>query len=381
VLAAFAVQITVLTMSPGSDVFARFGHTALLVEEERGARVYNFGAFKGDDPHIVSQFLGNAIPYYLGVNEVEVFEYKYRSRDVTGQRLALDDDQARRLAARLAFLAQPENRFYKYDWFRNNCTTRARDVIDEVLDGSWRAQLAGRPARVHSTIRSLLLDALWSVPTVATVCSLSLNALSDAPLDAWQELAMPHDLMRGLGEARLADGRPLVAEEWLWRGPAPRPWRQPTWLQPLFEALILYLLFAGAFARVRIAGAIGLMMWGGLSTLFALWFVFWSSLPYPDGFLTVNLIGWSPLAAILVGAGWRLLRRRSLPRWTGRVLMLVMAATVAELLWHVSGVPRQRHFRYSLYALVANGLCWLLVTRAVAADSNEERPWADKVVS
>jgi hypothetical protein len=44
-LAALAVlEITVLTMSPGADLFARFGHTAIRVEDEEGPRVYNFGA-------------------------------------------------------------------------------------------------------------------------------------------------------------------------------------------------------------------------------------------------------------------------------------------------------------------------------------------------
>ena len=88
-----ALAITVLTMSPGGDVFARFGHTAILVEDEAGARVYNFGAYRGSDPHLVSQFLHNAIPYYLSVNEIDRFAWKYRDREIVGQELALDEKQ------------------------------------------------------------------------------------------------------------------------------------------------------------------------------------------------------------------------------------------------------------------------------------------------
>src|SRR6185369_8305531 len=99
-------------MSPGGDLFARFGHTAILVEDEAGARIYNFGAYKGSDPHIVSQFLHNAIPYYLSVNSIELFEHKYRDRLVTGQRLDLDEKEARALVERLEWTLRPENRAY-----------------------------------------------------------------------------------------------------------------------------------------------------------------------------------------------------------------------------------------------------------------------------
>jgi Domain of unknown function (DUF4105) len=346
-----AVVITVLTMSPGGDVFARFGHTAILVEDEAGARVYNFGAYKGSDPNIVSQFLHNAIPYYLSVNEIDRFVWKYRDREVIGQQLALTNVEAQAMAERLATKALPENRNYKYDWFRNNCTTKTRDAVDEALGGAWRKQLAGAPARRHPTLRTMLLDALWTVPTVATVMSLTLNARADAPLDAWQELAMPPDLMQGLREARRPDGRPVVAEEWRWIGPSPPPLRQPRWTQPLAEALLLYLLIVGAFARgrwARVAGGAGLCLWGGLSLLLSLWFVFWTIIPYPDGRLSVNMLGYSPLAVLFIADGVRILERRAPGPWARRAAILIVALIVLGL-----AVSRQHHLRYALYALAA----------------------------
>ncbi len=365
-LSALAVvQITVLTMSPGGDLFARFGHTAIRVDDEAGARVYNFGAFKANDPHLASQFLHNRIPYYLSVNEPEVFEWKYRNRTMVGQLLALDDDEARHLSERLAFTLLPENRSYRYDWFRNNCTTKARDFIDETLGGKWRAQLDGKAPRYHGTIRALLADALWSLPSLFTAFSIGLNARVDEPLDAWQELSMPFDLMHALSLARRSDGRPLVASQWIWEGPAPRARREPRWLQPLFEALLLFLLAVGALGRgrmARVVAGIALSTWGALSTLVALWIIFWSAIAYPDTFLSVNLIGWSPLAAPLVVVGVRLARGRLSPRARrlgSRLIALLSVATAVELLLHLSGVGRQAHVRFSAYALAALALSWL----------------------
>jgi hypothetical protein len=353
-----ALLITVLTMSPGGDLFARFGHTAILVEDEAGARVYNFGAYKGSDPRIVSQFLHNAIPYYLSVNPIDLFERKYRDRVITGQRLDLDDKQARALVERLEWTLRPGNRAYQYDWFRQNCTTKTRDTIDEALGGWWRAQLSGGPARHHRTIRAFLLDALYTVPSVATLFSIGLNARVDQPLDAWQELAMPADLSRALGEARRPDGRPLLAETWTWRGPAPLPADQPAWLQPLGEALLLYLLFLGALGR-RVGG-VGLMLWGSISLLFSLWFAFWTLVPYPDCTLSVNLFAYSPLGVVFIIDGVRLCRGRA-PRWSRRAAEITVVLVLASLL------SRQQHLRYALYALVASLLAWLTARAASRA--------------
>jgi hypothetical protein len=359
-----ALTITVLTMSPGNDIFARFGHTALLIDGdgEGEPKVYNFGAYRGSDPQIVSQFVHNAIPYYLSVNDVDRFAWKYRDRDVVGQELALSDDEAHALVARLEWTLRPENRAYRYDWFRNNCTTKTRDAIDDAVGGVWRPQLAGQPARTHGTIRALLVDALATLPSVATLFSLSLNGRVDQPLDAWQELAMPADLMAGLRRAHRPDGRPLVADEWLWRGPAARPLRQPGWLQPLGEALLIYLLILGAFAGSRVAGGVGLVLWGGLSVLVAVWLLCWTVISYPDCFASINLVGYSPLGVLWLTDGVRLLRRRPPGRWSGPALLVVTVGVVVALV-----LSPQVHLRFALYALAASALSWLTVRAARGA--------------
>ena len=38
-----------------------------------------------------------------------------------------------------------EHRFYRYNYYTDNCSTRVRDVLDEALDGQIKAQLANQP--------------------------------------------------------------------------------------------------------------------------------------------------------------------------------------------------------------------------------------------
>src|SRR5690606_4488909 len=56
----------------------------------------------------------------------------------------LEPAEAGTLAARLAENALPGNAAYDYDYFRDNCSTRVRDALDEALGGLLGAHMHGR---------------------------------------------------------------------------------------------------------------------------------------------------------------------------------------------------------------------------------------------
>src|SRR5688500_7431489 len=56
-------------------------------------------------------------------------------RSVWRQRLPFTPEQARGIADKLCHDIQPENRYYTYHHFRDNCTTRLRDMLDEITGG------------------------------------------------------------------------------------------------------------------------------------------------------------------------------------------------------------------------------------------------------
>ena len=71
--------------------------------------------------------------------------YRRLGRTITLQRLNLTAQQKRRLRADLRRNALDENKYYRYDYFVDNCSTRLRDALDRALDGALRA--ATRPGR------------------------------------------------------------------------------------------------------------------------------------------------------------------------------------------------------------------------------------------
>ena len=66
--------------------------------------------------------------------------YDKRNRRVWAQELDLEPARKARLLQILQTDVLPENHIYRYDYYRNNCSTKLRDALDTVWTGS-----CGRP--------------------------------------------------------------------------------------------------------------------------------------------------------------------------------------------------------------------------------------------
>lgn len=130
---------SILTCGPGDEMYESFGHTALRVcDSTQGLDVvFNYGTFDFDEPHFYLRFARGMLKYCVEAQRFNdfKFEYQYFGRAVWEQRLLLTKSELDRLFAALRENAKPENRYYKYDFFRDNCATRVRDIIEASLEG------------------------------------------------------------------------------------------------------------------------------------------------------------------------------------------------------------------------------------------------------
>lgn len=126
------LRISLLTCAPGEELYSTFGHTALRVQDSaRGEDlVFNYGTFEFG-PDFYMQFIRGKLLYFLSVEDFNDFLYEYRlqSRSVQEQVLQLSCDERQKLFAALQNNAQEKNRYYKYDFLFDNCTTRAGDIV------------------------------------------------------------------------------------------------------------------------------------------------------------------------------------------------------------------------------------------------------------
>lgn len=206
-------RISLLTCAPGTELYSTFGHTAVRVQSSTAGTddVYNYGTFEFDDDFYV-QFVRGKLLYALSVQPFAEFMYQYQfeSRSVVEQELALTCVQKARLFSRLARNARPEARSYRYDFLFDNCTTRARDMVDSGSGASIRLGTILLPApltfRDHITVYLNKAHQDWSKLGI----DLLLGAKMDRPATNTEAMFLPDNLMVAFDRAT-ADGKPLVA--------------------------------------------------------------------------------------------------------------------------------------------------------------------------
>jgi len=131
-------EISVLTCGTGNEMYALFGHTALRVKDTKQQMdvVYNWGMFDFDTPNFYSKFIKGDLLYYLDVDRFDDFlnHYTLDNREVIEQQLSLTYDQKMKIWEDINGQLRSEDRFYKYEFIRNNCTTKVVDVLNKVLE-------------------------------------------------------------------------------------------------------------------------------------------------------------------------------------------------------------------------------------------------------
>ena len=163
-----SIEISILTCTPGKDMYAKFGHTALRVRDYTIQRdvVFNYGCFDYNANNFVLKFLLGQTDYLLDAEEFEYLKYRYGmlGNGVSEQVLNLSQEEANRLLALLLENLRPENQEYRYNWLYDNCTERARDVIEKAVDG--HIEYAG-VLDENMTVRDMLHKCLEKSPWVS----------------------------------------------------------------------------------------------------------------------------------------------------------------------------------------------------------------------
>ena len=132
-----SVDISLLTCGPGQEVWSYYGHTALRIEDRaHGSDVaVNWGMFSFNQDFFVLRFVFGLTDYQIGIIPMDRFmaEYSYEGRWVRQQRLALTRSEKWNILTAIEKNNREENRTYRYNFFYDNCTTRARNMIIDHL--------------------------------------------------------------------------------------------------------------------------------------------------------------------------------------------------------------------------------------------------------
>ncbi len=258
-----SLEISLLTIGPGPIFWERFGHNAIVIRDhEAGIEVaFNYGIFDFEQEDFLTNFARGNMRYRIAADRLsdDIEMYKEESRSITEQRLAFTPEQAAALRDFLRDNLRPENRFYRYDYYLANCSTKVRDALDNALGGAIKRGTEGRSSGYTYRMDSLRLMA--ADPFLMLGIDLGLGPYADRRIDYWEESFVPAVLSRALGEVRVTDANgasvPLVAGETLVaKGTIEEPPSLPPdlrWPFLILGILVALALYALARARSRAA--------------------------------------------------------------------------------------------------------------------------------
>ena len=323
------LTVYLMTFGPGAKVWERFGHNAIWIHDPvHGTdEAYNYGLFDFAQENFILRFVKGQMWYWMAGFPADryVAQYQRDNRSIWVQELELTPAAAQELQTFLQWNAEPEHRFYHYDYYRDNCSTRVRDALDRVLGGALRAQTERVPTGATYRFHTQRLTA--NDPPIYTGLLLALGERVDRPISAWEEMFLPLQMREhvrlvtvpGPNGVRL----PLVrSERTIFESTAPAPpAAPPNWLRGYLAAGVAIGAAAWLLARkaranrlarfgfVLIAG--GWMLLAGVAGLVMAGL--WGLTDHAAAGSNENLLQLSPLALLVLPgvAGWGRRGRRA----------------------------------------------------------------------
>lgn len=344
------LTISLYTYGPSDVYFERFGHVAIGIHDRVTGRdvAFNWGIFNFDQPNFLLRFLTGDTKYQMAGYETRMFNGVYRddNRSIRQQVLAMTPVEKSALAEFIAWNSREEHKYYRYDYYSDNCSTRVRDALDRVLGGRLHAALTGTGgARTWRGETARLLGSM--LPLYAGI-EVALGRRADEPLSKWDEEFLPEHMATHYEKLVLTDAggtryRLVNRDTMLFvASRVPLPGEPPS--RDIFAAL-LGLTLAGLLASLadaratvaRVVLVVGVALWylvgGVLGTALLLAATVTKHAPYMGA--NTTLLSLQPLllvAAVLVPiALWRGVRSRAAMGVAALIALMSICGVLLQL--------------------------------------------------
>jgi hypothetical protein len=309
-----SLTIKVAVMGPGDEVYFWWGHIALVIEDSLTgqAHFYDYGLFSFESENFYFNFAMGRLLYRCGVSlaELNYRIYTVTNRDITLYTLDLPPETREEVWRFAEHNVLPENRNYYYHHFKDNCSTRIRDILDLATAGQFKDAFGQAPSPF--TLRQQVRRHSWFDPFMDWLLSFLMGQDIDVPITAWEEMFLPQavgdyildfhytdingterKLVSGVEVVNRALNRPVVLE-------TPRP----LWT----KALILGLILAGFLVLLRFfkekSPGIGGVAWGLSQALVGLFFGAFGTVLCFMSFLTNHDYSWHNINTLFVNPLW-----------------------------------------------------------------------------
>ena len=200
------LELHLTTMGKGDPLYVWFGHTGLVVTDKRSDRsvMYDYGIFSFDDDFYQTFAMGR-LNYEVWATSAEARYDLARSenRDISNITIHLPEAATLELVRFLNYNIQPENSTYLYHHYRENCSTRIRDIIDKAVDGQFQAWARAIP--MDETLRQLVMRHTYASPFIDWTLNFLQSGSIDKPISLWEAMFLPAVLEQALLEFSYID--------------------------------------------------------------------------------------------------------------------------------------------------------------------------------
>lgn len=305
--------ISIITCSPGEEVYAKFGHSGIRVQDAANNidLVFNYGIFSFETENFYYKFVKGETDYFLGVHPTSVFlpEYKRRNSMVWEQVLNLTPQEKHKVINSLLENYKPENRMYRYNFVFDNCATRPRDKVLNSIDGYVRFQNTTEAKTFRQWIGAYVGNDTWVKFGIDLVFGMDADNVSTE----YESMFLPEVLMNEFQVAQIVNRatnrtRNLVAGKNVLVNVEHIEEVQENWMTkplPVFLMIMIIIVMLSAYEinnkrYYKILDSV-LLMTTGLTGVIVFYLMFVSSHPLVKD--NLNLLWLNPLniiAAILI---------------------------------------------------------------------------------
>lgn len=346
-----------ITIGPGDALWEKYGHNMLRIRvpDPNGRETidvtYHWGVFNFDQPNFVGNFVLGRMTYGMGraYTPDSLEEYRLADRHIVIQRLNLSSQQVIDLLRLCEQNYRPENRLYRYDYFRDNCATRVRDMIDRVSGGALRQEAESRQVthpglsfRQHAV--RLMQDNWLAMIGI----DFAIGPATDEPLSTWDACFVPMEMVPVVAPMSVESLAPWTTTRPAPYDHVPRRWPALTAIGVVAAAGIAAL----ARSRWRRLTIAALATWWLVSLVGAGFMIFvWGFTDHWSAYRNHNLLHFSPLALAAM-VGLLLLRRR--PAWLRWSAAAIVGVAVVGALLKGVGVLTQDNVAFIGLSLPLN---------------------------
>nr|WP_302947196.1 DUF4105 domain-containing protein [uncultured Prevotella sp.] len=203
---ADSIRISLLTCMPRPYVYSLYGHTAIRYENLTQSIdiAINYGIFSFSKPYFVLRFVFGLTDYEMGIEYFEDFKVQYERSGcgVIQQTLNLTDEEKTAIAKAIDKNYLPENRVYRYNYFYDNCTTRARDIILDNINGKVVFENEANP---YPSFRELIHQYNERHRWARFGNDLLLGVKADCPTTFGEQQFLPKNLSKDINHAVIYD--------------------------------------------------------------------------------------------------------------------------------------------------------------------------------